>query len=145
MKNQELAVLFSRIADALDIKGEQTFKVLAYRKAARILEDLTEDVESLAKDKKLETVDGIGRGIAQKIEEYLSTGRMKKMDEAFSGLPPGILDLLDIPGVWAKTAGLAFKELKVKGLPDLKRAIADGSLANCSGWGPRKSKISPRA
>ena len=138
MKNQELAALFERIADALDIKGEQTFKVLAYRKAARILEDLTEDVESLAKDKKLETVDGIGHGIAQKIEEYLSTGRMKKMDEALSGLPPGLLDLLDIPGVGAKTAGQAFKELKVKGLGDLKRVVADGSLAELRGMGAKK-------
>ena len=78
MKNKEIATLFYRIADALEIKGEVTFKVLAYRKAASILEELGEDVESLADEEKLRTVPGIGSGIASKIEEYLKTGKMKK-------------------------------------------------------------------
>ena len=139
MKNKELAALFHRIGDALDIKGEQTFKVLAYRKAARILEDLTDDIETLAREKRLETLEGIGHGIAQKIEEYVATGRMAKYDEAMAGLPPGLLDLLDIPGLGAKTVGLAFKELHIGGLDDLKRAIADGSLAGLPGMGDKKA------
>jgi DNA polymerase (family 10) len=138
MKNKELAALFHRIGDALDVKGEQTFKVLAYRKAARILEDLTEDIETLARDKKLESIDGIGHGIAQKIEEYVTTGRMAKYDEAVAGLPPGLLDLLDIPGLGAKTVSLAYEELHVGGLDDLKRVIADGSLAGLRGMGDKK-------
>lgn len=71
MKNKEMASLFSRIADALEIKGEAAFKVLAYRKAARILEDLSEDIETVAREKRLQKIDGIGSGIAAKIEEYL--------------------------------------------------------------------------
>ncbi|MGD0781877.1 MAG: DNA polymerase/3'-5' exonuclease PolX [Candidatus Aminicenantales bacterium] len=140
MKNKELASLFHRIGDALDIKGEQTFKILAYRKAARILEDLTDDVETLVRDKTLETIEGIGHGIAQKIEEYVTTGRMAKYEEAVAGLPPGLLDLLDIPGLGAKTVGLAFKELHVGGLDDLKRVIADGSLAGLRGMGDKKAE-----
>jgi len=138
MKNKELAVLFHRIGDALDIKGEQTFKILAYRKAARILEDLTDDVETLVRDKKLETIDGIGSGIARKIEEYVATGRMAKYDEAVAGLPPGLLGLLDIPGLGAKTVSLAYKELGVGGLDDLKKVIADGRLAGLRGLGEKK-------
>ena len=140
MKNKELAALFHRLGDALDIKGEQTFKVLAYRKAARILEDLTDDVETLVRDKKLETLEGIGHGIAQKIEEFVATGRMAKYEEAVAGLPPGLLDLLDIPGLGAKTVSLAYKELRVGGLNDLKRAIADGSLAGLRGMGDKKAE-----
>lgn len=138
MKNKELAALFHRIGDALDIKGEQTFKILAYRKAARILEDLTDDVETLVRDKKLETIDGIGSGIARKIEEYVATGRMAKYDEAVAGLPPGLLGLLDIPGLGAKTVSLAYKELGVGGLDDLKKVIADGRLAGLRGLGEKK-------
>ncbi len=138
MKNKELAALFHRIGDALDIKGEQTFKVLAYRRAARVLEDLTDDVETLVRDKTLETIEGIGHGIAQKIEEYVATGRMAKYDEALAGLPPGLLDLLAIPGLGAKTVSLAYKELRVGGLEDLKRAIADGTLAGLRGMGDKK-------
>ena len=138
MKNKELAALFHRIGDALDIKGEQTFKILAYRKAARVLEDLTDDIETLARDKKLETIDGIGSGIARKIEEYVATGRMAKYDEAVAGLPPGLLGLLDIPGLGAKTVSLAYKELGVGGLDDLKKVIADGRLAGLRGMGEKK-------
>jgi len=72
MKNKEIAAILARIADALEIKGETGFKVLAYRKAARILEDLTEDVEKIAQEKKLQEIPGIGSGIAKKIEEYLT-------------------------------------------------------------------------
>jgi DNA polymerase (family X) len=139
MKNRELAALFEKIADALDIKGEPIFKVLAYRKAARVLGDLTDDIETMSKNHALESIEGIGQGIARKIEEYVATGRMAKYDEAIAGLPPGLLDLLEIPGLGAKTVSLAFQKLKVKGLDDLKRAIADGSLAGLKGMGDKKA------
>jgi len=77
LKNRELAGLFARIADALEIKGETGFKVVAYRKAARILEELTDDIEVISRENKLQEIPGIGGGIAKKIEEYLQTGRRK--------------------------------------------------------------------
>ena len=138
MKNKEIAALFSRIADALEIKGEIPFKVLAYRKAAAVLEDTGEDVESLAAEKRLQTVPGIGSGIASKIEEYLKTGRMKKYKEALAGVPEGLLDLLEIQNLGAKTVQLAHKELGVRNLTDLKRVIGDGSLAALRGMGEKK-------
>ena len=138
MKNKEIAALFSRIADALEIKGEIPFKVLAYRKAAAVLEDMGEDVESLAAEKRLQTVPGIGSGIASKIEEYLKTGRIKKYKEALAGVPEGLLDLLEIQNLGAKTVQLAHKELGVRNLTDLKRVIGDGSLAALRGMGEKK-------
>ena len=60
MKNKDIAAVFYRIADALEIKGDEWFKTLAYRKAGRILEDLTEDVEILAREKKLQEIPGMG-------------------------------------------------------------------------------------
>ena len=138
MKNKELAAIFDRIADALDIKGEQAFKVLAYRKAFRILDDLAEDIETVAEEKRLQEIPGIGSGIAQKIEEYLKTGQMKKYKEAMSGIPEGLLELLEIQGVGAKTIHLAHKELGVKNLDDLKKVIQDGSLAKLYGMGEKK-------
>jgi DNA polymerase (family 10) len=138
MKNKELAALFSRIADALEIKGEIGFKVLAYRKAARILEDLNEDIETIAREGKLEEIPGIGSGIAAKIEEYLQTGGMKKYQEALSEIPETLLSLLEIQNVGAKTVHLAYKELGVKNLEDLKRAIEDGRLASLYRLGEKK-------
>lgn len=61
MKNREIADLLDRIADALEIKGESGFKVVAYRKAARVLLDMTEDIENVAREGRLETIPGIGR------------------------------------------------------------------------------------
>lgn len=138
MKNKEIAIIFSRIADALEIKGETGFKVIAYRKASRILEDLTEDIEDISKEKRLQEISGIGSGIAKKIEEYLKTGYMKKFDEALSDIPEGLLELLNIQNVGGKTVHLAYKQLGVKSLEDLKRVINDGSLARLYGLGEKK-------
>ncbi len=138
MKNKELAVIFSRIGDALEIKGETGFKVVAYRKAARILEDLTEDIENISKEKKLQEIPGIGSGIAKKIEEYLNTGHMTKFDEALSDIPEGLLELLNIQNLGGKTVHLAYRKLGVKNIEDLKRVIENGSLARLSGLGEKK-------
>ncbi|MBE3126495.1 MAG: DNA polymerase/3'-5' exonuclease PolX [Acidobacteria bacterium] len=138
MKNREVADLFDRIADALEIKGETGFKVVAYRKAARILQDMTEDVETVARDGRLETIPGIGEGLAKKIGEYLETGTMTKYREVMTGVPESLLGLLEIQGLGGKTVHLMNKELGVKDLAGLKRAIADGSLAELYGMGEKK-------
>jgi len=138
VKNKEIAALFYRIADALEIKGEVAFKVLAYRKAASVLEELGEDVQSLAADQKLQTVPGIGSGIAAKIGEYLKTGKMTKYGEALSGIPEGLLELLEVRNLGAKTVQLVHKELGVRNLEDLKKAIRDGSLAALHGMGEKR-------
>lgn len=138
MKNKEIASIFSRIADALEIKGEMQFKVIAYKKASRTLEDLTEDIETIAKEKRLQKIPGIGEGMAKKIEEYLETGQMKKYAEALSGLPEGLLELLEIQSMGAKTIHMAHKELGVKSLDDLKKVIEDGSLAKLFGMGDKR-------
>ena len=138
MKNKEIAAILARIGDALEIKGEAGFKVLAYRKAARILEDLTEDVEKIAQQKKLQEIPGIGSGMAKKIEEYLATGQMKKYQEALASIPESLLDLLEIQNLGAKTLHLAYQKLGVENLTDLKRVIEDGSLAKLYGLGEKK-------
>jgi len=102
-KNKEIANLFYRIADALEIKGETGFKVVAYQKAARILEDLTADVAELVAQGKLSEVPGIGKGMAEKIEEYLKTGKMTRYEEVMKEVPEALLKLLEIPGLGGKT------------------------------------------
>ncbi len=137
-KNKELAKIFDTIADALEYKGELQFKVIAYRKAARVLEELTEDIEELYKKGKLRSIPGIGEGIEKKIKEYLETGKMKKYEEALEGIPEGLLELLSIQNLGPKTLALAHKELGVKNLEDLKRVIENGSLAKLFRMGEKK-------
>ncbi|HDN97890.1 MAG TPA: DNA polymerase/3'-5' exonuclease PolX, partial [bacterium] len=95
-------------------------------------------IEELWKNGKLEEIPGIGKGMAEKIEEYLKTGKMKKYEEAISGIPDGLLELLNIPNLGPKTLSLAYKKLNVKNLDDLKRVIEDGSLAKLSRMGEKK-------
>ncbi len=138
MKNKEISRIFSRIADALEIKGEIAFKVLAYRKAARVIEDLSEDIETIYEQGRLQEISGIGSGIAKKIEEYIKTGQMTKYQEALSDIPETLLELLEIQNLGAKTIKLAYEKLGVKNLDDLKRVIADGSLSKLFGLGEKK-------
>ncbi len=138
LKNQELARRFDRIADALELKGETGFHVLAYRKAARTLTDLGADIETLDAEGELEEVPGIGSGIAKKIHEYLSTGRMQKYDEAIAGLPASLFELLNIQGVGPKTVKQLYEELGVTTPTELKRAIGSGRFAELPGMGEKK-------
>jgi len=136
--NKEVADLLFKIADALEILGEMQFKVLAYRKAARVISELTEDLRKIYKEGKLEEIPGIGEGIAKKIKEYIETGKMKKAEEVLSKIPPGLLPLMSIPSLGPKTIALAYKKLGVKDINDLKRVLKDGSLARLPGMGEKK-------
>lgn len=138
MKNKEIARIFDRIADALEFQGANRFRVVAYRKAARILEDLTEDVAVLAQANKLESLPGIGHAIATKITEYLSTGTMKKYEEVKKEIPGTLLDLLDIQNIGPKTLALAYNALGVESLNDLKKVIKNGRLEKLPQMGKQK-------
>ncbi len=138
LKNRELSKIFAEIADALEFKGDNRFKIIAYRKVSGVLADLTKDVEILAKKRGLLEIPGIGEGIAKKIEEYLATGRMKKHEEALSGIPKNLLSLMKIQNLGPKTLALAYKKLGVKNLEDLRRVIDDGSLASLFRMGQQR-------
>lgn len=130
--------MFNRIADALEFNDENVFRVIAYRKAARVLDELTEDVEVLHNKGKLESLQGIGRAITDKIIEYLTTGTMKKYDEVTQALPGDLLDMLDIQNLGPKTLALAHKTLGVANIDDLKAVIKNGRLVELRNMGEKK-------
>ncbi len=133
--------MFDTLADALEFLDENPFKIRAYRKVARFLENFPEDIEEYYKEhgyEGLKSLPGVGEKIAGKIEEYLERGTFKKYEEVTSKVPEGILKLLEIPGIGPKTIKHAYDELGVKNLDDLKRVIEDGSLAKLKGMGPKK-------
>ena len=138
MKNQELAKIFSRIADSLEFKGENSFKISAYRKVARILNGYPKDIRQTWQENQLKEIPGVGEGIAKKIAEYLETGKMKKYQEVTRDVPEGIFHLLEIPGLGPKTVRLIYDKLGVQNLEDLKKVGADGSLARLFGIGDKK-------
>jgi DNA polymerase (family X) len=139
LKNRELADIFERIADALTIRGEVGFRVLAYQKASRVLRDLTEDIKDLEAEGRLDEVEGLGSGLVKKAREFLATGKVAKLDEVTAGLPPGLFEILKVHGVGPKTVKLAFEQLGVTDLAGLKQAIDSGKLSGLPGMGDKRS------
>jgi len=137
-KNYEIADIFDKIADALEFKGDDSFRIGAYRKAARILREYSEDIEEVWEKGEIQKIPGIGKGMAEKIEEYLKSGKMKKYEEAIEGIPQELLQLLEIPNLGPKTLNLAYTKLGVKNLNDLERVIENGELAKLFGMGVKK-------
>ncbi|MBM2836039.1 MAG: hypothetical protein HW409_228, partial [candidate division NC10 bacterium] len=106
MRNLEIAKLFNEIADLLEIKDENIFKIRAYRRAAMNLESLTEEIEAVAARGGLTEIAGIGKDLAAKIEQALETGRIEYLEELRREIPRGVVELMAIPGVGPKTAKL---------------------------------------
>ncbi len=126
--NLEIARLFAQIADLLEIKQESTFRVNAYRKGARALEGLAEDVQAVAARGELRKIGGIGASLAEKIEEYLRTGRIAYLDELQKALPAGLPELMTIPEVGPKTALLLFERLGITDIDGLEQAARAGRV-----------------
>ncbi|MBN2412145.1 DNA polymerase/3'-5' exonuclease PolX [candidate division KSB1 bacterium] len=143
MKNQEISEIFFRMADILEFKGEVPFKVNAYRNAARLLADLTSDIEDIWKQGKLGELPGIGKALQGKIEDYLLNNKISQYEELLKQIPKDLFLLLSIQNFGPKTAALAYKKLGVETLDDLEKAIRNGKLAELPGMGDKKiAKIS---
>jgi DNA polymerase (family 10) len=140
MKNGEISGIFDRMADLIEIQGGDRFRVNSYRRSARAVKDLTEDITAVAADNRLTALAGVGKSTAAKIAEFLSTGRIAAFDELLAKIPAGLPDLLEIPGLGPKKVALIWNELNVESIDDLKRVIASGELATLPGLGDKSVK-----
>ncbi len=132
MKNQQIAKIFTEIAELLELKGENVFRIRAYRRAAQNLDGLSKDVSTLT-DEELAAIPGIGKDLIGKIHEYLEKGTVKKHEELKKEIPAGVLDLLRIPGLGPKKAKQFYDKLKIKSVDDLEAAIKSGKLEGMPG------------
>jgi DNA polymerase (family 10) len=140
MKNREMARMFEKMADILEFKGENVFKINAYRKAARVIGDLSQDLEEFHRAGKLRDIPGVGEGIAKKIKEYLETGRMSKYEEVQRGVPDDLLEMMAIPGMGPKTLALVYKTKGISSMTELEQALKEGRLRDLPGMGPKKEE-----
>jgi DNA polymerase (family 10) len=138
VKNKEIASIFNEIADLLEISGENAFRINSYRNAARVIDDLSEDIASLQASGKLSEISGIGERSQQKIEEYLLTGKISTHQELLHKVPTGLADLLKIPSMGPKTVTMAWKQLGVEDLDGLVKSLRTGQLQKLPGMGPKK-------
>jgi DNA polymerase (family X) len=135
--NTEVAQLFYAIADLLDLQGER-FKPEAYRRAARSIESLGEDLRKVAQRDGLDQIPGVGEALREKITEYLRDGKVTYYDRLRETFPPGVLELMRIPGIGPKTTGRFYLELHLDSPAALAQAIDEGRLNGLAGFGPKK-------
>lgn len=142
MKNQELARLFEEIGLMSEFLGDNPFRVRAYYQAARTLYDLDTPIEDVAKGGKeaLMALPGIGPDLAEKILEYLRTGRIAKHEELSRKVPKGVIQVMEVPGVGPKTARQLYEALGVDSLEKLKQALEEGALLRLKGFGAKKAE-----
>ncbi|MEM4648277.1 MAG: DNA polymerase/3'-5' exonuclease PolX [Candidatus Pacearchaeota archaeon] len=142
MKNQELAKIFYEISDFLEMEGVK-FKPYAYQKAAITLETLEEDIEEIYKrggKKALMEIPGIGESIAEKIEEYLKTGKIKYYEELKKKTPVQIEELTKIEGLGPKRIKVLYEKLGIRTLKDLEEAAKAHKIAPLFGFGEKTEK-----
>jgi len=135
--NAEAAEIFRAIADLLDVMGER-FKPEAYRRAARSIESLTEDLAAVAARGELRSIPGVGDAIEEKLREYLTTGRIGYYDRLQKEVPAGVAELLRVPGLGPKTARRFWVELGIEGPAELLGALDAGRLVGVKGFGEKK-------
>ena len=142
MKNQEIAKIFYNMAEFLRMEDVQ-FKPAAYEKVAVVLESLEQDVEDIYEKgglKSLENIPGVGKNIAQKIEEYLKTGQIKDYQRLKKRIPVAIDELSAIEGIGPKKIKILYQKLGIKNLNDLAEAAKKGKIASLFGFGPKSEK-----
>ncbi|MEM4359505.1 MAG: DNA polymerase/3'-5' exonuclease PolX [Candidatus Bilamarchaeaceae archaeon] len=139
MKNLEVARILYEIADMLEAQNVQ-FKPVAYRKAARAIEELPEDITSVWKRGELEKIPGVGSHIAMRIAEYLETGRMKYYDDLKKEFPIDFESLGRIEGLGPKRAITLYKMLGIRNLDDLKKAVEQHKIRELPGFGEKSEQ-----
>lgn len=139
MKNKEIRRIFEEIADLLEITGQDRFRVNSYRRAARTIGDLQGDIADVATEGGLTKISGIGKQTAERIEQYLSEGKIDVHEELRKATPEGLPELLAIQGMGPKKVKLVWEKLGVEGMDDLEEAIKSGELQELPGLGAKSA------
>lgn len=140
MENAQIAAIFDEIADLLELKGDNEFRIRSYRNAARTVRDLSQRVEDLVhQGEKLEDLPNIGKSTAGKICEILESGTCNRLEELQKKVPPGLTMLMRLPQFGPRKSMQVYKALKIQTLEELKKACEEHRLAIPFGSTSRKS------
>ncbi|MQG63871.1 MAG: DNA polymerase/3'-5' exonuclease PolX [SAR202 cluster bacterium] len=136
--NEQIAELFENMGSLLEMKGDTIFKIRAYQRAARIIEQLSSPLaQAVENGEDLTKIPGVGKAISEKIAEFIGTGQVAAYQRLLEELPTGVLDLKDIPGIGPKTAVAIGVELGISTVEAVAEAAADGRLAGLPRMGQK--------
>ncbi len=140
MRNQDVADIFFAMADMLAIQGANYHRVLAYRRAAENVATLGRSLEEIWRAGELETIPGIGKTLAAKIDELMRTGRLEAYEDLRAQVPAGVVHMLQVPDVGPKRAALFWKELGITSVKALEQAAREGRLRSLPGMGAKSEE-----
>ncbi len=143
MDNAEIARRFYRLAALMEIRGDDPFRLRSYRNAAEAIEVWPTPLQEIAEaegETGLQTIPGVGKAIAGKVLELLSTGSFAAWDRLTAETPESVLDLTEIPGIGPKTAALLHERFKVSSRAELEKFVAGGGLEMVDGIGPKTAE-----
>jgi len=139
-RNADIADQFDLLADLLELEGAESFRVLAYRRAATRMRETSGSVAQLALEGKAKELPGIGKTIEEKIVQIVETGEIDALAKKRAGVPPEVVDFMHLPGLGPKTAARIWKELGVTTLADLKTAAEQERLRTLAGLGAKSEE-----
>lgn len=138
VQNVEIAELFNRLADLLEIEDANPFRVRAYRNAARVVSGSSRSMaELIAEGRDLDELPGIGKDLAAKIGTIVNTGRLPQLEQIEARTPRALSQLMQLPALGPKRVKLLYRELNIRSPEDLTRAVRSGKLAALPGFGPK--------
>ncbi|MBU0630444.1 MAG: DNA polymerase/3'-5' exonuclease PolX [Candidatus Margulisbacteria bacterium] len=143
MENSEIAKIFQEIAEFLELKQENPFKIRAYQKAAQNIEALSQDLADLYINegiKGLQELPGIGKELSEKIESFIKTGKIDTYEKLRREFPKGFIELLNVPSLGPKTAMLLFRKFKIDSVAKLEKLAKAGKLQGIPGFGAKKEE-----
>ncbi|MFN7085688.1 MAG: DNA polymerase/3'-5' exonuclease PolX [Burkholderiales bacterium] len=138
LHNADIAAIFEEIADLLEIRGENPFRIRAYRNAARSVADFAQDIKTLLdRGETLPKLPGVGADLEAKIREIAASGNCALLQQLRKGFPPAITELLNLPGLGPKRVKLLHDKLKVRTIDELRQAAQQGRIREIAGFGEK--------
>ncbi|MBK7897577.1 MAG: hypothetical protein IPJ90_22390 [Anaerolineaceae bacterium] len=137
MNNREVAKIFADVADMLSIRGDIIHRVLSYRKASEAIQELGRDINQVYAAGELTDIPGIGKTLAEKIEEMLTTGKLAFYDKLAEEIPPTLVEMLKVDGLGPKRVKQVYETLGIATLAALNTAAQAGNLRDLPGLGAK--------
>lgn len=137
MNKKELITVLEEIGTILELKGENPFKSRAYYSAARAIETMTDDVFELIGERRLDTVKGIGKAISEKLTTLAEQGHLPYYEQLKAEIPPGLFDMLEIPGMGPKKVKAVYEQLNISTIGELEYACLENRLRDLPGFGQK--------
>jgi len=140
MSNREVADILEDVSDILQILDANRFKIIAFQNAAEALRTLGQDVNSLHDRGELQTIPGVGKGIAKSLDELLNTGQVAEFEEFYAQVPRGVVEMVRIPDVGPKTARRLWEELDITSVDELRAAAEEERIRDLKGFGAKSEQ-----